>query len=518
MKTNEESLLTKTIGEILQDTSHINTCLKIYNENITNIEQYLQYSIVDMLNLIHNLQKRLYTLENTQYRKNHIQCFKPRQNIYYSLDGFTNLDRGYNTPQPIYINQYQDTFLDEVKTEDGMKQYIAFLNDNKNNWHDVARKDQILPEGNWKTWLLKAGRGFGKSRAAAEGMVDLILSGKALNIGLVGSNLICVSEVMLNSDSGILTALKNRRLSDDNLRYKYTPSRKRVDIYVNYMGNRHVSHIYLFNGNQHHSLRGFEFDHVWMDEWLRFNCAQQTLNQVKLCLRKGDSRCIISTTPIKSTNDQALSTLIKDPFTYLTEGSSLCNYALSENFTEYAQEYQYNRNGEREIKGDVQLTQSWTQDLFIRETPPEDCDIYRVGIDMAVGNGLIGMILIGLKNNKTYVIGDYSTYDNTWLKTLKALHKQYYPIEIVYESNQGGNLIGSLIFSAGVRCNIIDVFANKSKKERHFNLYMHYTYGTIIHNYNLDLLENDLIFNTNMDRVDALWCSMFEIKRYLYAI
>ena len=34
------------------------------------------------------------------------------------------------------------------------------------DWSFYARPNQLLPAGNWLTWLLLAGRGFGKSRAA----------------------------------------------------------------------------------------------------------------------------------------------------------------------------------------------------------------------------------------------------------------------------------------------------------------------------------------------------------------
>src|SRR6516165_11723069 len=36
-------------------------------------------------------------------------------------------------------------------------------------WDGVrARKEQIAPAGDWRTWLLLAGRGFGKTRTGAE--------------------------------------------------------------------------------------------------------------------------------------------------------------------------------------------------------------------------------------------------------------------------------------------------------------------------------------------------------------
>jgi phage terminase large subunit-like protein len=42
------------------------------------------------------------------------------------------------------------------------------------DWSFFARPDQLLPAGNWLTWLLLAARGFGKTRAAAEAVRALV--------------------------------------------------------------------------------------------------------------------------------------------------------------------------------------------------------------------------------------------------------------------------------------------------------------------------------------------------------
>ena len=35
-------------------------------------------------------------------------------------------------------------------------------------WHQARRSTQAPPSGAWRTWLLLAGRGFGKTRSAVE--------------------------------------------------------------------------------------------------------------------------------------------------------------------------------------------------------------------------------------------------------------------------------------------------------------------------------------------------------------
>ena len=50
-------------------------------------------------------------------------------------------------------------------------------------WPLHAREPQLPPEGDWDTWLILAGRGFGKTRADAlvHAVTDLILNRNPIN-------------------------------------------------------------------------------------------------------------------------------------------------------------------------------------------------------------------------------------------------------------------------------------------------------------------------------------------------
>jgi phage terminase large subunit-like protein len=54
-------------------------------------------------------------------------------------------------------------------------------------WSSVARPNQLPPDGDWSIWLLLAGRGFGKTRAAAEWVRSQVESGSAKNVAIVGA-------------------------------------------------------------------------------------------------------------------------------------------------------------------------------------------------------------------------------------------------------------------------------------------------------------------------------------------
>src|ERR1700731_4376337 len=51
------------------------------------------------------------------------------------------------------------------------------------DWSFYARPNQLLPAGDWLTWLLLAGRGFGKTRAAAEAVRALGIGATPLTTG-----------------------------------------------------------------------------------------------------------------------------------------------------------------------------------------------------------------------------------------------------------------------------------------------------------------------------------------------
>ena len=73
-------------------------------------------------------------------------------------------------------------------------------------WEGWARDAQLPPAEAWRTWLICAGRGFGKTRAGAEWVRDVARHDGAARIALVGASLTEVRDVMVEGDSGVLAA------------------------------------------------------------------------------------------------------------------------------------------------------------------------------------------------------------------------------------------------------------------------------------------------------------------------
>src|ERR1700739_997055 len=72
------------------------------------------------------------------------------------------------------------------------EQFLARLSDEetepwKTDWSYWARDSQKPPPGDWRTWLLLAGRGFGKTRSGAEAVRDQVIHHGRRRIALVAA-------------------------------------------------------------------------------------------------------------------------------------------------------------------------------------------------------------------------------------------------------------------------------------------------------------------------------------------
>ena len=116
-----------------------------------------------------------------------------------------------------------------------------------------AHKAQLPPQQpGWRTWLMLAGRGFGKTRAGAEWIEKLARSRPGVRIALVGATIDDARRVMVEGVSGILSVATRRRH-----KVKWEPSLGRLSW-------PNGSQAQLFSGDNPDGLRGPEHDFVWV--------------------------------------------------------------------------------------------------------------------------------------------------------------------------------------------------------------------------------------------------------------
>jgi phage terminase large subunit-like protein len=74
----------------------------------------------------------------------------------------------------------------------------------EHDWLLKARSNQLPPDGDWRIWLLLAGRGFGKTRTGAELVRSRVVAHRARHIALVAPTAADARGVMVEGESGLL--------------------------------------------------------------------------------------------------------------------------------------------------------------------------------------------------------------------------------------------------------------------------------------------------------------------------
>ena len=156
-------------------------------------------------------------------------------------------------------------------------------------WNYVARPEQLPPEGDWRVWMIMAGRGFGKTRSGAEWVRMIADANPDARIALVSSSLAEARAVMVEGESGLLAIYR------PNHRPLFEPSLHRIRF-------RSGAQAQLFSAAEPDSLRGPQHSHAWCDEigkWpLAHDRATRCWENLLLGLRLGQNpRITVTTTP-----------------------------------------------------------------------------------------------------------------------------------------------------------------------------------------------------------------------------
>jgi phage terminase large subunit-like protein len=101
------------------------------------------------------------------------------------------------------------------------------------HWRLWARREQLPPPGEWGTWLIMAGRGFGKTRAGAEWVRETAAADPAARIALVAASLGEARAVMVEGESGLLAVCppRSRPVFEPSLRRLTWPNGAQATLY-----------------------------------------------------------------------------------------------------------------------------------------------------------------------------------------------------------------------------------------------------------------------------------------------
>src|SRR6478609_6045951 len=181
-----------------------------------------------------------------------------------------------------------------------------------------------------------AGRGFGKTRAGAEWITELVRSTSNLRIALVGATYADARAVMVEGESGLCA------VAGPLIKAVY-PSRRLITFH-------NGSQARLYSGASPEELRGPQHHVAWCDELAKWKRAEASWAMLQMGLRLGRRpRALVTTTPRWGT---ILEALLAAPGTVMTGGATHANPHLPASFRD-AMERQYGgtQQGKQEIEG-----------------------------------------------------------------------------------------------------------------------------------------------------------------------
>lgn len=126
-------------------------------------------------------------------------------------------------------------------------------------WLTQARPNQLAPDGDWFVWLILAGRGWGKTRAAAEWCAQQARRYPGARFALVAATFADGRDVMVEGESGLLSVLDDSELLGNNRESAWKRLQGRL-----LMANG--SQFKIYSSEKTGSLRGPQHHFAWCDE------------------------------------------------------------------------------------------------------------------------------------------------------------------------------------------------------------------------------------------------------------
>ena len=308
------------------------------------------------------------------------------------------------------------------------------------DWKFWARPNQLPPAGDWRYWLLLAGRGFGKTRTGAETIRSWV-DRPGLIIHLVAPTAADARDVMVEGPAGLMSCYPPSE------RPIYEPSKRLVTF-------RNGSVAHTFSADEPERLRGPQCHFFWADEAAAWRFSEDAWDNLMFGFRLGDNpRGVITTTPkpIKLIRD-----LVQNPHTMVTRGSSYENRSnlAPAFFDSIIRKYEGSRLGRQELMAELleDLPGAlWTRALI------DKCRVAKmqagwvrivVAIDPAVtsgeGSAETGIIVAGLnRDGHVYVLEDCSLRGSPaeWGMAALRAYGRWEASGVVAEVNNGGDLV-----------------------------------------------------------------------------
>jgi len=382
--------------------------------------------------------------------------------------------------------------------------------------HQLARAEQVPTESDdWNTWLILAGRGYGKTRAAAEWIAWNATRYPKTRWAIVAPTFSDARDTCAEGVSGVVNILREYgSLKDWN--------RSLGEIVLT-----NGSRIKLFSAEEPDRLRGPQHHGGWFDELASFKYPD-TFDQYKLGLRLGEHpQTIITTTPrpIKQIRE-----LVVRSDVHVVRGSTFDNAAnLSVNaLDELRARYEGTRIGRQELYGEIIDDVDgalWSRDMIeaTRVTTAPSLARIVVAIDPAVTSGAesdeTGIVVAGISNDGQYYVLEDCTLKaspDQWARTAAEAYTRWKADRVIGETNNGGDMIELLLRQVNPQIPYKKVTATRGKLVRAEPVAALYEQGRAHHVGMHTKLEEQMCNWTqgsgdSPDRMDAMVWAMHEL-------
>lgn len=395
------------------------------------------------------------------------------------------------------------------------------------SWNTTARDEQCPPDGDWRVWLVMAGRGFGKTRTGAEWVRAIAEASPEARIAIVAASLVEARAVMIEGESGVIAC------SPPAQRPKYEPSLRRL-VWPN------GAQAALFSAAEPESLRGPQHSHAWCDEigkWVfAGGQADRTWDNLMLGMRLGsEPQTVATTTPRSVPLVKRLLDREFDETVVVTRGRTSDNADhLPKRFVEdIYREYSGTLVGRQELDGELIEDipgALWNRALLERCREPGDPPLHCrmvVAVDppASAEGDACGIVVAALGTDGVgRVLADASVEKATperWARAVAATAQAWRADRVVAEANQGGAMVEAVLRAANVALPLRLVHASRGKVARAEPVAALYEAGRVRHVGLFPALEDQLCGlmtggeyrgpGRSPDRADALVWALTEL-------
>ena len=394
----------------------------------------------------------------------------------------------------------------------------------KLGWRVAAHPFQRWPDGEWGVWLLKGGRGCGKTRTGAQMAAEHMVEMGDRRVAIVAPTFPDGRDVCVEGESGLLSVL-------DGMGVAYRWNRSIGEVVL-----ESRSRARIYSAEKPNRLRGPQHSFAWCDEiavWAdayKGPVVDTAWTNLRLGLRLGVSPRIVATTTPRRV--ALVRYLVEAADVVVTTGTTRDNLAnLAASFGGLIEQYEGTGLGRQEIEGELladaegalwQMERIGQGRLAVGSVDRSVLRRVVVGVDPQGSlNGVTGIVAVGLVDRCPCGMvgagghgvvledGSVSSSPAGWAYRVREVAERWDADLVVAERNYGGEMVESTIRAVWPKAPLRLVVSSRGKALRAEPVAALYERGLIHHMGVLPMLEDEMVSwepdsGWSPDRLDAM--------------